>query len=79
MAECGAAMRPGPDAGSWSALLQRHVLIKLSHVLGELVINPADQQLAPLEAVLAWVEPRVERTILGVPQPTALPSWGWLS
>ena len=66
-------------AGSWSALLQRHVLIKLSHVLGELVINPADQQLAPLEAVLAWVEPRVERTILGVPQPTALPSWGWLS
>ena len=58
------------DAGSWAALLQRHVLVKLSHVLSALVINPADQQLGPLEAVLAWVAPRVERAILGVPQPT---------
>ena len=61
------------DAGSWSALLQRHVLVKLSHVLSALVINPADQQLGPLEAVLAWVAPRVERAILAVPQPTPCP------
>ena len=61
------------DAGSWSALLQRHVLVKLSHVLSTLVINPADQQLGPLEAVLAWVAPRVERAILAVPQPAPCP------
>ena len=61
------------DAGSWSALLQRHVLVKLSHVLSALVINPADQQLGPLEAVLAWVAPRVERAILAVPQPAPCP------
>ena len=61
------------DAGSWSALLQRHVPVKLSHVLSTLVINPADQQLGPLEAVLAWVAPRVERAILAVPQPTPCP------
>ena len=61
------------DAGSWSALLQRHVLVKLSHVLSTLIINPADQQLGPLEAVLAWVAPRVQRAILAVPQPAPCP------
>ena len=42
------------DAGSWQALLNRHVLPKLAHALAELVVNPAQQALEPLEAVLAW-------------------------
>ena len=42
------------DAGSWAALLNRHVLPKLAHVLSLLVVNPAAQELGPLEAVLAW-------------------------
>ena len=32
------------DAGSWAALLNRHVLPKLAHVLSLLVVNPAAQE-----------------------------------
>ena len=46
------------DGPSWRALVTRHVLPRLQHALdAELTINPADQQLGPMEAVLSWGPP----------------------
>ena len=38
----------------WEALLSRCILPKLGWVLSQLVINPADQQLEPVQWTLAW-------------------------
>ncbi len=40
----------------WESLLARCILPKLGWALSQLVVNPADQQLEPLQWALAWAE-----------------------
>ena len=49
-----APWRPVFADGDWEALLARCILPKLGWALAQLVVNPAEQQLAPLQWVLAW-------------------------
>ena len=46
--------RPVFTEGDWEALLARCILPKLAWALSQLVINPADQQLEPVQWTLAW-------------------------
>ena len=46
--------RPVFAEGDWEALLSRCILPKLGWGLSQLVINPADQKLEPVQWTLAW-------------------------
>ncbi|KAH7927332.1 TFP11-domain-containing protein [Leucogyrophana mollusca] len=59
------AWQPLFDAPAWDALVLKHVVPKLSaHLRAHFRVNPRAQDMAPLEAALAWAPPLLRGAIV---------------
>ena len=60
---------------AWEALLVRFIAPKLGYALQQLVINPAAQELAPLQCVLTWAGALPARHMASLLEAGFFPKW----